>query len=93
MKPRLACDVAVAKPTPALGSPLAMCPIAVLETPNPFPGTVVRLVCSIEDAPAGATVILVGSLLGYHQPQPTDEFEIEYRGTLLTALRREIETA
>lgn len=68
-----------------------MCPIAVLETPNPFPGTIVRLVCSIEDVPAGARVILVGSLLEYDESQPTDEFEIEYRGTLLTVLRREIE--
>ena len=50
------------------------------------------MVCSIEDAPAGATVMLVGSLLGYDEARPTDEFEIEYRGTLLTVLRREIET-
>ena len=65
--------------------------IAVLDAPNPFPGTVVRLVYAVEDAPAGATAILVGSLLGYNEPRPTDEFEIEYRGTLLTVLRREIE--
>ena len=74
------------------GSPLALPSIAVVDAPNPFPGTVVRLVCSIEDAPAGATVMLVGSLLGYDEAKPTDEFEIEYRGTLLTVLRREIET-
>jgi hypothetical protein len=89
---RPASETAEARPRQPLGSPLAVPSIAVVDAPNPFPGTVVRLVCSIEDAPAGVTVMLIGSLLGYDEAKPTDEFEIEYRGTLLTVLRREIET-
>ena len=62
-----------------------------LTEPNPEPGMRLRLVWAVDDAPVGSEVILIGSLFRYEDAQPADEFEVEYRGTLLTVQRCEVQ--
>jgi hypothetical protein len=59
---------------------------------NPPVGTLVRFVRDVAGAKAGAVATLVGSLFHYDEAQPGDEFEVEYRGRLLTVRRDEIES-
>ena len=59
---------------------------------NPPIGTLVRFVRDVGLARAGAVATLVGSLFQYEEAQPSDEFEVEYRGRLLTVRRDEIES-
>ena len=62
-----------------------------LTEPNPQPGILLTLLCSVEQVPAGADVLLVGSLLQYDEAQPNDEFLVEYRRTFITVKRCEVE--
>ena len=66
-------------------------PLDALTEANPRPGILLTLVRAVAHAPAGAEVILVGSLFRYVEARPTDEFEVEYRRVLLTVQRCEVE--
>ena len=63
-----------------------------LTEPNPEPGMRLRLVWAVDRAPVGSEVTLIGSLFQYEDAQPADQFEVEYRGTLLTVQRCEVQT-
>ena len=65
-------------------------PPDALTEPNPRPGILLTLVRAVDHAPAGAEVILVGSLFRYVEARATDEFEVEYRRALLTVQRCEM---
>ena len=59
--------------------------------PNPRPGIQLTLVRAVDHVPAGAEVLLVGSLFLYDEAEPTDEFLVEYRRALITVKRCEVE--
>ena len=75
------------EPKPQTAQPA---PDAALTEPNPAPGTRLRLISAVDLATVGSEVILIGSLFQYEDAQPADQFEVEYRGTLLTVQRCEV---
>ena len=66
-------------------------PHCALTEPNPRPGILLTLVCTVEHVPVGAEVLLVGSMFLYDEAHPTDEFQVEYRRALVTVKRCQVE--
>lgn len=58
---------------------------------DPPPGTLVRFVREVRKAQPLETATLVRSVRKYIEEGPLDQFEVRYRGEVMTVARRDIE--